>query len=74
MIKKDFNYKHIFLFCLVLSIGFQDSGSSVSESAGDVFVCVEVIDVTVLAEDMEVYVFPSDGTAEGLEASQGIYC
>ena len=74
MIKKDFNSKHIFLFCLVLSIGFQDSGSSVPESAGDAFICVEVINVIMLAEDMEVHVFLSGGTAEGLEASQGIYC
>ena len=30
--------------------------------------------MTVFAEDMEVHVFLSGGTAEGLEASQGIYC
>ena len=34
------------------------------------FVCVEVIDVNELTEDMEVYVYPSDGTAKGFEVSQ----
>ena len=62
------NFISILWFCLVLNIGFQDHTSSVSESAGDVFVCVEVIGVNMLAEDLEVRVISVDGTAQGSEA------
>ena len=52
-------------FCLVLIIGFTNQLNSVSESGGDVFACVEVLDTNLLTEDLEVQVISGNGTAQG---------